>query len=314
MQRIDVEYSEATKAAQVQFAINLLTDPLNLFIRNNFPSESASMDFAECCEYMIKNVNIDDRNKKNFEMALLQRHRVAHQDRKFFLKWNSPTYSFKLLATYIDQQKLKTSIDRFVSYSNTFKTSRSTDFPIPIEFSKEHLSYIEAAQIQFAIQLLTSALNSFIRQSTWLVLRNMFNDMDFAECCDYILKNRGTELQDSDKRTFRSALILRQIVAHQQRSFLRYYSDCTNIEHFKSIALLIGRRDLKTSIDHFVSKFKTSCTSIRYPFVIPVHPIYSPESAIAHGPPDNGSVKLKFAFLAFLIFLALSFFSSLPRV
>ena len=47
MQHIDVEYSEATKAAQVQFAINLLTDPLNLFIRNNFPSESAYMDFAE---------------------------------------------------------------------------------------------------------------------------------------------------------------------------------------------------------------------------------------------------------------------------
>ena len=143
-----------------------------------------------------------------------------------------------------------------MSYSNTFNPCKSADFPIPIEFSKEHLSSIEAAQIQFAIQLLTSALNSFIRQSTWLVLRNMFNDMDFAECCDYILKNRGTELQGSDKRTVRSALILRQIVAHQQ-SYIRYYTDCSNIEYFKSIALLIGPRDLKTSIDHFVSKCST---------------------------------------------------------
>ena len=54
MQHIDVEYSEATKAAQVQFAINLLTDPLNLFIRNNFPSESAYMDFAEYSPHGLK--------------------------------------------------------------------------------------------------------------------------------------------------------------------------------------------------------------------------------------------------------------------
>ena len=66
-----------------------------------------------------------------------------------------PTYSFKLLATFIGQQDLKTSIDRFVSYSNTFNPCKSADFPIPIEFSKEHLSSIEAAQIQFSIQLLT---------------------------------------------------------------------------------------------------------------------------------------------------------------
>ena len=68
MQHIDLEYSEATKAAQVQFAIHLLTVPLNLFIRNNFPSVSADMDFGECCEYIIKNSHIDDRNKKNFEI------------------------------------------------------------------------------------------------------------------------------------------------------------------------------------------------------------------------------------------------------
>ena len=65
MQHIDVEYSVATKAAQVQFAIHLLTAPLNHFIRNvsvpNYvPNMSADMDFSECCEYIIKNSHIDE--------------------------------------------------------------------------------------------------------------------------------------------------------------------------------------------------------------------------------------------------------------
>ena len=310
MQHIDFEYSVATKAAQVQFEIHLLTDPLNLYIRHNFPSVSTDMDFADCCEYIIKNSHIDVKNKKIFEMALLQRHRVAHQDRKFIVNWTCPTYSFKLLATFIDQQDLNATIENFVSFSNTFSYQRNTDLgqsdmistygrATQIENSQEYFFAMEptrAAQIQFAMQLLTSALNTFIFHNS------IYKDKDFSECCDYMLKN-NKKLQDKDIKTFRSAFILRQAVAHQNLNSL--LPNSYHMEHFKSLALLIGEEGLKTSIEHFVSKFKMPHTSTKTI-------TYIPESAIAHGSPDDGSVILK-VFIASLMVIGAFFAFRLAR-
>ena len=77
------------------------------------------------------------------------------------------------------------------------------------------------------------------------------------------------------------------------------------MEHFKSLALLIGEEGLKTSIEHFVSKFKMPHTSTKTI-------TYIPESAIAHGSPDDGSVILK-VFIASLMVIGAFFAFRLAR-
>ena len=67
MQNEDLEYLEATKAAQVQFAIYLLTPAMNSHIRQTFPDHIA-MDFADCCQIFLSLSATHGRTGRFFRM------------------------------------------------------------------------------------------------------------------------------------------------------------------------------------------------------------------------------------------------------
>ena len=128
MQNEDLEYLEATKAAQVQFAIYLLTPAMNSHIRQTFPDHIA-MDFADCCQILLSLSATHGRTGRFFRMPPIVRHRVAHQNLISFRQWNCyPVEHLKVLAVFIDRQDLKNAISCFVSNSQTALTSTRTHF------------------------------------------------------------------------------------------------------------------------------------------------------------------------------------------
>jgi hypothetical protein len=128
MQHNDLEYSEAITAAQVQFAIHLLTPALNSYIRQTFPDQT-NKDFADCCQFLLNFSPTHGRARRFLRMPLILRHRVAHQTLNSFRQLNrDPIEHFKVLAVFIDRQDLKNKICCFVSDSQTTLTSTRTRF------------------------------------------------------------------------------------------------------------------------------------------------------------------------------------------
>ena len=127
MQHIDLEYSEATTAAQVQFSIHLLTPALNSYIRQTFPDHT-DKDFADCCQFLLNFSPTNGRDGRFIRMPLILRHRVAHQNLNSLQKWRDPIEHFKVLAVFINRQDLKNKISYFVSGSQTALTSTRTHF------------------------------------------------------------------------------------------------------------------------------------------------------------------------------------------
>ena len=130
MQNEDLEYLEATKAAQVQFAIYLLTPAMNSHIRQTFPDHIA-MDFADCCQILLSLSATHGRTGRFFRMPPIVRHRVAHQNLISFRQWNCyPVEHLKVLAVFFDRQDLKNAISCFVSNSQTALISTRTHFAL----------------------------------------------------------------------------------------------------------------------------------------------------------------------------------------
>jgi hypothetical protein len=107
---------------------------------------------------------------------------------------------------------------------------------------EEYKTAVEAAHIQFAMSLLTPALQDYIRDN----MEDSYNldDKDFSQCCkliedDELVRNKFLCLFDD-------AVDLRNEVSHQD-----FEPDYQNIQTLEKIASCIGREDLKKLIRGF---------------------------------------------------------------
>ena len=219
-------YLDAIKAAQVQFSVHLLTPALNSFIRKFH--DKSDMDFADCCKFMLDFSRTQGMDGKLFKKLLYIRHRVAHQKP---LGPESigcdPIKLLQLLAVFLDRQDLKKKILCFVAIvkppvvqtrAQLALTNRNLTLSNPIKCkSMEYLEATRAAQVQFAINLLTSELRFFI--GNYFIDDEVDDDIDFKACCEYMIKNCFW-MPKSVEKNFEMALRQKNQVAHQNRKFI----------------------------------------------------------------------------------------------
>ena len=105
--------STAVEAANIQFAMSLLTPALRCFIHEKCrrPVDWKEKDFMECCRHILNTYPLDRRYTYYSDEAVKLRNHVSHQG---FYPYSHNAYVLRRIATFLERDDLEDLIIDFV--------------------------------------------------------------------------------------------------------------------------------------------------------------------------------------------------------